>query len=234
MTAEYRSVELVDAELKGHNFRGYAAVFDLPWNDHLAETYGYVEEIRRGTFRKALAAGNDVPLLWQHDRNQLLATTKSGALQLSEDGRGLLVQAKLPKTGLGEYVRELIDRGDVRGMSYGREAGPHDQRFERRGGVVRRIVSGAQRLLDVTLTWEPAYAGTEVELRSAGFVATPLQELLDGAESQIEDAVTESPPDEPEAEWLPDDDPSDKTAPGNSPAPRKWWEVMADEYEREV
>lgn len=220
---ERRSVELVDAELKGHNFRGYAAVFDAPWSDALTEEYGYVEEIRHGTFRKALAAKNDVPLLWQHDANQLLATTKSGALKLEEDGKGLLVQAKLPKTGLGEYVRELVERGDVRGMSYGRDAGANDQTFERRGGVIYRVVRGAQKLIDVTLTWQPAYPGTNVELRS-GFVATPLQELLDGAETQIEDAAAESPPDD-EAWW--GEEPPEPSAAD----PRPWWESYIQQIE---
>ena len=225
LSPERRSVELIDADLKGRNFRGYAAVFDTPWSDDLVKKYGYVEEVRRGTFRKALGAGNDVPLLWQHDHNQLLATTKSGALTLEEDGKGLLVEAKLPKTGLGEYVREMIERGDVQGMSYGREPGPQDQSFERRGGIIYRIVKGAQKLTDVTLTWQPAYPGTNVELRS-GFVATPLQELLDGEETQIEDAAAESPPDDAAAWWVEDPEAAITEAPA-----KPWWETYLEHLE---
>lgn len=233
LRTESRSVELVDAEVKGLNFRGYAAVFDTPWNERLIEETGYEERISRGAFRKALSRSGDVPLLWQHDRHQLLATTKADTLRLSEDGKGLLVEAKLPKNGLGAYAREMIERGDVRGMSYGRLYGPGDTKMEKRDGLYRRLVTGAQRILDVSLTWEPAYTATQVELRSLGFVATPLQELLGGEEPQTEKAVSESPPDdgEPDAWW--GDSPADSDGEPDPPK-RKWWESYLDEIEREV
>jgi HK97 family phage prohead protease len=191
---EYRSTTFTDAELDGMNFRGYAAVFDAPWNDALVEAMGYVEQVARGAFRKALAKGHDVPLLWQHERRDMLATTKSGTLRLKEDGKGLLVEAQLPENGLGAYVREMIDRGDVQGMSYGIESLPSDSILVRKDGVMHRTIANVRRLLDTSLTYEPSYEATEVELRSAIFAARPLQELLDGEGSQIEDTATVTPP----------------------------------------
>lgn len=227
MAIEWRSAELVDVEMKGNNFRGYAAVFDAPWNDFLTGQFGYVEKVKPGAFRKALSKTENIPLLWQHDRQQLLATTRGNTLRLKEDGKGLLVEAKLPKTGLGAQVREMVERGDVRGMSYGREAAPSDTKFEKRDGLVYRLVTGAQRLLDVSLTWEPAYPGTEVELRSLDFVALPLQEITSGAESQTGEAVEATPPDEdkPDAWWEPDEG---ESAPGDA---RNWREKEIDVLE---
>jgi len=220
---EHRSVELRDAELKGMNFRGYAAVFDTPWNERLIEATGYIEKIKPGAFRKALQNTDSVPFLWQHDRNQLLARTPK-SMTVREDGKGLLVEASLPKSGLGEYVRELIEREDVKGMSYGIEVSQNDSSIEKRDGKVYRILTGAQRLLDVTLTWEPAYSATQVELRASGFVATPLQELLIGEEPQVEQAVAESPPND-EAWW--------GEEPPEPPVkdPRPWWESYIDQIE---
>ena len=109
-------------------FRGYAAVFDTPWHQESVDAAGYVEIVARGAFRKALGQSGNIPLLWQHDRNQMLATTQADTLRVSEDGKGLLVEATLPRSGLGEYVREMIERGDVRGMSYGMET--HPSRFD--------------------------------------------------------------------------------------------------------
>lgn len=192
---EYRSAEFVDVAVKDRKLHGYAAVFDMPWDERATESAGYVEELRRGLFRKALPRSGDIPLLWQHDRNQLLARTGSGSLVLEEDGKGLRVEAELPKSGLGEYVRELIDRGDVRGMSYGRIASPGDQRIEKRNGIWHRVIHDARKILDVTLTWEPTYPDATVELRSAGFVVTPLQEILGGVEAQTEEAAEGIPPD---------------------------------------
>jgi HK97 family phage prohead protease len=194
---EFRSAGLVDAEMQGMNFRGYAAVFDSPWNKSLIERMGYVESIARGAFRKALTAVKNgdynVPLTWQHDRNAVLATTRSGNLSLREDGKGLLVEARLPDTTLGRDVREMIERGDVRGMSYGIESMRQDSNVSRKNGVMHRSIANVRRLIDTTLTWEPTYDETTVELRSlSGFTALPLQALIGGSEEQTDDAASES------------------------------------------
>ena len=190
LLVEKRSASLVDAEIRDHEFRGYAAVFDTPWHQDSIDLAGYVESVARGAFRKALGQSGNIPLLWQHDRNQMLATSEGGTLRVKEDGKGLLVEATLPKSGLGEYVREMIERGDVRGMSYGMETAPADSIITEKQGVMYRSIANVRRLLDTTLTWEPAYAATSVELRSLGFAALPLQELVSGSEDQTDDAAT--------------------------------------------
>lgn len=192
---EFRSAELLDAEVTDMDFRGYAAVFDAPWNEALVERMGYVETVARGAFRKALSSSGNVPLLWQHERRDMLATTKSGNLRIKEDGKGLLVEAKLPHNPLGEYVRSMIESGDVRGMSYGIESMPSDSKVERRDGIIYRTIGNARRLIDTTLTWEPAYDATTVELRNlSGFAAVPLQELIGGSEVQTDEAAEETKP----------------------------------------
>lgn len=189
LTAERRSAELVDAEVKGRTVQGYAAVYDTPWNDTLIEEMGYIEKIARGAFRKALGRSDNVPLLWQHERRDMLASTRAKTLRLKEDGRGLAFEADLPNTQLGNDVLEHIQRGDVWGMSFGMNSYPSDSSIDRRTAPPTRIIRNAQRLLDVTFTYEPAYEAATVELRSMGFVALPLQELADGTEEQISDAV---------------------------------------------
>jgi len=191
LVRELRSAELVDAEIKGRTVRGYAAVYDSPWNDRLVEQMGYVEQIARGAFRKALSRSDNVPLLWQHERRDMLATTGAGTLRLKEDGRGVALEADLPDNPLGEYAASMIERGDVRGMSYGIQTLPEDSTMEQRDGVYHRILKSAQRLLDVTLTYEPAYEAATVELRSMGFVALPLQEIVGGTEEQPDEAAAE-------------------------------------------
>lgn len=234
LVSEHRSVDLVDAEVKGRLFRGYAAVFDSPWNDKLIEATGYVEKVSRGVFRKALAGGADVPLLLEHDGRKLLGTTGSGNVRLREDGKGLLVDAKLPDNYLGEYARSMIEAGDLKGMSYGIRLDPkRDTIMTRTGQTWTRTIANVQRMLDVSLTWEPAYlaTGDGLELRSAGFVATPLQEIIDGMEPQIDEAVTVETPDDAEAWW--GDQPGDQDeAPAT--ATRPWYDVYCDELEREV
>jgi HK97 family phage prohead protease len=187
---ELRSASVVDAELKGRTVKGYAAVYDTPWKDGLIESAGYVEEIARGAFRKALARAENIPLLWQHEPRDLLATTKAGTLRLKEDGRGLAFEADLPENTLGDYVLSMVESGDVGGMSYGMESTPSDSSIERRGGQIYRIVRNIRRIIDTTMTYEPSYEAATVELRSMGFAALPLQEFPGGNEAQFGEAVT--------------------------------------------
>jgi len=187
---ELRSAGLVDADVKGRTVRGYAAVYDSPWSEALIEETGYVEKVARGAFRKALGKAGNVPLLREHERRSMLATTRNKSLRLKDDAKGLYFEADLPKTTLGEDTLEEIRCGNVWGMSYGFASDPvKDSTYTYSPNT--RTITNVQRLLDVTLTWEPSYEAATVELRSQGFVALPMQEIFVGAEEQDEEAAGE-------------------------------------------
>ncbi len=57
--------------------------------------------------------------LYEHNYTQLLGRTKSGTLVLSEDDTGLRFELTPPNTQLGNDVLELVERGDISGMSFG-------------------------------------------------------------------------------------------------------------------
>jgi len=190
MEHELRSAALVDADVKGRTVRGYAAVYDSPWSDDLIEQTGYVEKIARGAFRKALGKAGNVPLLKEHKRETRLATTRNKSLRLKDDAKGLYFEADLPNTQEGKDTLEEIRSGLVWGMSYGFSSDPRQDSTYTYNPRTRTITN-IQKLLDVTLTFEPSYEAATVELRSQGFVALPMQELFDGAEEQVEDAAGE-------------------------------------------
>jgi len=192
LVRELRSATLADAELTGRTVKGYAAVYDTPWNDELVAMMGYAEEVARGAFRKALSRSSSIPALWQHERRDMLGTTAAETLRLKDDARGLAFELDLPENHLGDYVLSMVKSGDVRGMSYGIETLPADSTMERRGDQYVRRVNNAQRMLDVSLTYEPSYNAATVELRSLGFAALPLQEFDGGNEEQAIVAVTGS------------------------------------------
>jgi HK97 family phage prohead protease len=84
-------------------FAGYAAIFDRP------DRGGDV--VRPGAFRKSLARGAPVPLLWHHDRARVV-----GAIErLEEDQRGLRIIARVFDPAMAEQV----ESGAVRGLSFG-------------------------------------------------------------------------------------------------------------------
>ena len=99
---------------EGMSFSGYAAVFNSD-----SQPLPFTERIAPGAFRGSLRNRNDIKLLWNHDTGQVLGSTRAGNLKLTEDDRGLYVEATLPRTSLAMDVRELVSTGIVDSMSFG-------------------------------------------------------------------------------------------------------------------
>lgn len=104
----------IRAEGDGMTLRGYAAVFNSP-----SQPLPFIETIVRGAFKDSLESRNEVKLLWNHDTSIVLGSTRAGTLRLSEDERGLYVDATLPLTQAGKDAAISIQRGDVTGFSFG-------------------------------------------------------------------------------------------------------------------
>jgi HK97 family phage prohead protease len=183
-----RSATFDDIDIKdGGNvflFDGYAAVYES-----VSDLGPFTEEVRSGAFDEVLASGVVVPMLHEHDPRELLATTRSGRLKLESDTRGLRVRAKLVKTDLSSRVKALSDAGEVTGMSYGFVAGKGNATVTRLGAKPHRSLHGFKKLLDVSTTWNPAYATTEAHFRSQAlqYADSPesWQRLLLGAYPQL-------------------------------------------------
>lgn len=141
---------------------GHAAVFD-----RLSEDLGgFRERIMRGAFRKVLDANLDVPLLYNHDTNYILARTQNRTLELREDPVGLRIFAEMAPTTYANDVRVLLKRGDLRGMSFGFRVAPGGDNFAEVDGQTVRTISQFGDLTDVSIVATPAYPQTDVALRS--------------------------------------------------------------------
>ena len=136
----------------GMTLRGYAAVFNSP-----SQPLPFTETIAQGAFRDSLNSRNDVKLLWNHDTGTVLGSTRAGTLTLSEDAKGLLVEAQLPDTQAGRDAATLIKRGDVNAFSFGFRVPTNGDEWP----------SADQRILkrvnvhEVSLVAFPAYTATE-------------------------------------------------------------------------
>lgn len=120
---EFRTVEVGTLSLRaldGENgsmpmrFAGYAAVFNAP-----SEPLPFRETIAPGAFNRSLKSGREIRMFMNHNTDQVLASTKSGTLSLTEDSNGLYVEADLPDTSYGRDLSVLMQRGDVHSMSFG-------------------------------------------------------------------------------------------------------------------
>jgi uncharacterized protein len=198
------------AEGDGNTFVGYAAVFNSP-----SEPLPFIERIAPGAFSKTLRnRKRDIRLYVNHDSNLVLASRNSGTLMLTEDERGLRVEATLPDTSAGRDIRELMRTGVVDKMSFGFQVDRRGDKWSD-DGMERTLTS--VRLFEVSIvTGFPAYESTMATVRSleklserTGMAVDELSEALDllaeGAQlpadkaSLLMDAIKASSP-EPEPE----------------------------------
>jgi HK97 family phage prohead protease len=101
-------------------FTGYAALFNVP-----SDGMQFTEVIAPGAFTRTLKRVGDakkiVSFLFGHDETRALATTASGRLTLSEDARGLKVEAKLDPADpdAASVISKLTHEARSMGMSFG-------------------------------------------------------------------------------------------------------------------
>jgi len=149
---------------------GHAIVYDQWTTLHEGRSFVWREKIARGACRSALAEGQDVRCLFNHDPNYVLGRTKSGTLRLTEDATGLLAEIDPPDTPtVRDLVLAPIARGDVSGMSFSflvREGGQVVTTREEGDRIVEEREVLALDLLDVSPVTFPAYEQTDVALRS--------------------------------------------------------------------
>ena len=158
-----------------------------PLKDRLGE---FVERIKTGAFKRALARAEDVRILLNHDWNRDLGGIKDGNLELYEDPIGLHAKATIKDP---EVVRQAKN-GELRGWSFGFSDRDVDN-GEENGMTVRNVKD--LDLYEVSLinrSVVPAYDGTLVTVRSADDTANI--NVAECMESEMEIRVEEDPPKE--------------------------------------
>ena len=155
-TFTVRDVEARQAADGTMRLAGYAAVFDDP-----SVPLPFVERIAPGAFRKTLSETPDVRLLINHE-GLPLARTKNGTLTLTEDSRGLYMDAEIADTTEGRDLYKLVERGDVDQMSFAfrviRQKWSEDR-------STRTLIELSLADGDVSIVTYPAYPTTSVEAR---------------------------------------------------------------------
>jgi len=160
MSREFRAGEPAKLENKDNvlSVRGYAATFD-------SETViggMYREVIERGAFTEAVK-NDDVRFLVNHE-GLPLARTKSGTLTLTEDERGLFIEADLDLNDPDvQKIATKMERGDLDEMSFAFT--PEVEEWDDSGEIPLRKLKRAN-LFDVAIVTYPAYNDTSIGIRS--------------------------------------------------------------------
>lgn len=160
-------------------FKGEAIVFDTPtWIG--SSRWGFWEEIAPEAVTKTLREA-DVRFVVNHDPNLLLARTSSKTLRMEATPGGLQVDADMAPVSYAEDAAVLLERGDLREMSFAFEPLAWEY-SERDGEDFYRITEIT--LFDVSVVTYPAYASTSAGLRSAAFDALCRAAQIDAAGSR--------------------------------------------------
>ena len=160
---------------------GYVNAVERPSKILHDRSGDFIETVREGAFKKALARNDNVRVLLNHDHNRDLGGTKDGNLELEEDNIGLRARAKI-------YDKEVIDKarkGDLTGWSFGFTDRDVDKMYDEKG-LLHRAVKDLDleevSILDRRRT--PAYKGTLIMARDD-------KEILLGAEMEAENVEIE-------------------------------------------
>lgn len=120
----------------------------------------FVEEILPKTFERALQKAESVDLLFNHNHDRKLGSTKTGELSLSEDSVGLRAIATVSDNEVMDKAR----KGELRGWSFG-FASLSDEWRVKEDGMQKRSISDLElyeiSVLDIT----PAYIAQSIEAR---------------------------------------------------------------------
>ena len=162
---EIRSIDIDIQKSTGEEplkLRGYAIVY----NSLSEPLYGdlFRERINRGAFTKSLLE-NDQVCLWGHDTRYVLGRKSAGTLILREDDKGLYFEVSLPNTTWARDLKESVDRGDIKQMSFGfkvvRENWLDDKETLKEYSMPIREINEIT-LHEISLVTFPAYTETNV------------------------------------------------------------------------
>jgi HK97 family phage prohead protease len=181
-------------------FTGYAALFGAP-----SAGLPFTEVIAPGAFKRTLSrvAGGKkiVSFLFGHDETRALATTLSGRLALSEDDRGLRVEAKLDPADpdAAGVISKLTHEAGAMGMSFGFTIPKNGDEWDEDVRTLREVNLFEVSVLSAGQT--PAYPST-LGLTSVRKVAPRMGVDADRLISAIESIKSATPLTEADVEVL--------------------------------
>lgn len=160
---------------------GYVNAIERPSKVLHDRSGDFIETMKEGAFKRAIARNDNIRCLLNHDRSRDLGGTKDGNLELEEDNIGLRAKATI-------YDKDVIDKarkGDLVGWSFGFTDRDVDKRYDDKG-LLHRDVKDLDleevSILDRTRT--PAYKGTLIMARDD-------KQILLGDEIEFENVAVE-------------------------------------------
>lgn len=127
----------------------------------------FIEQVKAKTFQRALESTDNVDLLFNHDNNRKLGSTKEGNLQLWEDDIGLRAVAVINDAEVVEQAKNK----KLTGWSFAFQA-IKDTWLDGDNGIQRRYLEQITLPEVSILTSTPAYIATSIEMRDDAHMIT--------------------------------------------------------------
>jgi HK97 family phage prohead protease len=139
--------------------RGMAIVFD----ERSQDLGGFVEIIKPEAIQRTIAEAIDLRAFFDHDPAKVLGRQSAGTLRTEVTRQGLSVEIDPPSVTDPANLLELIQRGDVNGMSFSFRTMPNGDDWKREDNRIVRYVTD-MRVYEVSVVSMPAYEQTDVEV----------------------------------------------------------------------
>lgn len=166
---EIRTLGEVRVDLsEDRRIRGHAIVF----NKRSVDLGGFFEIMKPESVDRTLREALDVRALVDHETAKVLGRTKSGTLDLKKDREGLKFAIDPPNTSYAKDIMEVVDRGDVSGMSFRFRTMPDgdEWEFDEETGILLRYVTDIV-IDEISIVTFPAYPETDVEVATRSLQA---------------------------------------------------------------
>ena len=130
----------------------------------------FIEIIEPGAVTEELIRGSDIRALIEHNYERMIARSNfgKGSLNLNLDTYGLGYGLDSPGTADGDSSVEMVKRGDIFGSSFGywTDEKKNVTWSKRSDGIILRRVHKIDIIREISIVANPAYIGTEVNVRS--------------------------------------------------------------------
>jgi len=156
---------------------GYAIVFCSRSKIYRDKNIPCWEVVERGAITQNTLNQLDIKYLIEGNTNKLLARSVRGvgSLKLSIDSIGLRFVFDVPNTEAGIYAYELVQRGDISGMSAKFSA---KYRTVKDGTFEVRYINKIDKIASVSLTSDPDFTKTSVKVESYSDSIKALREKI--------------------------------------------------------
>lgn len=148
--------------------------------EELSEVLGsgqkFREKIKKGAFKEAIQKNKNIDFLIEHDEQKIIASTANNSLTLTEDEKGLYMEAELTPTSYAKDYYELVKSGIVKNLSFGFRA--LKEKWENIKGETIRTIEDLE-LFEVSIVRNPAYAQSVISARGLALSHTEIPKNIE-------------------------------------------------------